>query len=116
MSSENTDERVTALEGYYANIMARFDELERRKLEQTFSTPKSEEVNVLLSVSNPTSETSPLSAREHDLPPVPPVKSHTTSTRVKPANPSEFLGDHTKGRAFPQFVQPILRAHPKSIC
>jgi hypothetical protein len=100
MSSENTDERVTALEGYYASIMARCDELERRELEQTFGTPKSKKVNVLPSVSNPASETSPLSTREHDLPPVPPTKSHTTSTRVKPANPSEFSGDHTKSRAF----------------
>jgi Retrotransposon gag protein/Zinc knuckle len=65
-----------------------------------FSTPKSEDVNVLPSVSNPASETSPLSPRKCDLPPVPPMKSHTPSSHVKPANPTEFSGDHMKGRAF----------------
>jgi hypothetical protein len=58
-----------------------------------FSTPKSKDVNVLPSVSNPASETSPLFPHKNDLPPVPPMKLHTPSSCVKPMNPTEFSCD-----------------------
>jgi hypothetical protein len=100
MSSKTADERITGLEGNVAKMM---EAIERWSLcfdGPMFGSPKSEDVNVLPSVSNPASETSPLSDRKHNLPPVPPTKSHTVSSRIKPANPSEFSGDRTKGCAF----------------
>jgi hypothetical protein len=100
MSSENTDEQVTAVESSIAMILAKLAQLNRRFEEPMYSTPKSEDVNVLPSVSNPASKTSPLSPRKHDLPPVPPKKLHTPSSCVKPVNPTKFLGGRTKGHVF----------------
>jgi Retrotransposon gag protein len=100
MSSETADERITGLEGNVAKMMEAMEQWTLRFDGPMFGSPKSEDVNVLPSVSNPASETSPLSDREHDLPPVPPTKSHTVLSRIKPVNPSKFSGDHTKGRAF----------------
>jgi Retrotransposon gag protein/Zinc knuckle len=97
---EIADERMTGIE---RNVQKMMEAIERWTLRfdgQMFGSPKSEPVNVLPSVSNPASETSPLSDRERDLPPVPPTTSHAVSSRVKPATPSDFSGDRTKGRAF----------------
>ena len=63
-------------------------------------TLKSADVNVLPSVSNPTSKTLPLTPRERNLPPVPLKTSHKPSTHIKPVNPSEFSSDCAKGHAF----------------
>jgi Retrotransposon gag protein/Zinc knuckle len=100
MSSKTTNKWITGLEG---NIMKMMEEIEWWSLHfdgPMFSSPKSKDVNVLPSVSNPASKTSPLSDREWDLPPVPPTKSHMVLSHIKPANPSKFSGNRTKGHAF----------------
>jgi Retrotransposon gag protein len=100
MSSETADERITGLEGNVVKMMEAIERWSLRFDAPMFGSPKSEDVHVLPSVSNPASETSPRSDHKHNLPPVPPMKSHTVSSRIKPANPSEFSGDRTKGCAF----------------
>jgi Retrotransposon gag protein len=51
-------------------------------------------------ITNPASEILCLSDHEHDLPPIPPLKSHAPLVQVQPASPSEFSGDCMTGCMF----------------
>jgi hypothetical protein len=100
MSSATADERLTHHDNSLVHLNRTLQDilLHLEEIQTNISRP--DHVNVLPSASNPTSKTSRLSDLERDLPPVPLQKLQALSHCVRPANPSEFSGNHMKGHTF----------------